>query len=138
MPIIEFSNRDLLMSTLVEPGVWYRVLVNSVGEEQTTTAKGVSTNYPVEATILFNGDTGDTKFKDVPLRWNFNSKAMGFAVGFIEAMGEKVVAGQRLDLAAAEGRALDVFVEHNEYQGRTRNAVNHKYRLPKADVKAIA
>lgn len=137
MPIVTFSDRDILMGTLVEVA-WYRVKIDSVGEEPTTTAKGPSTNYPVEGTILFNGDTGDVKFKGVPLRWNFNSKAMGFAKGFLESFGVSPEANRPFDLAAAEGQTLDVYIEHGEYQGRTGNRVNHKYRAPRADVSATA
>jgi len=134
MPLVNFSNRDVLMSTLVEPA-WYRVQIESVGEEPAKVSnKGPSTNYPVEATILFNGDNGSTKFKDVPLKWNFNSKAMGFAVGYLECFGVKVKPGQPIELAASEGRTLDVYVEHKEWEGRIRNNVNHKYRLPRPDV----
>lgn len=137
MAIVEIGNREILMSTLVDPA-WYRVRIDSVGEEPAKASeKGPSTNYPVEATILFDGDTGDVKFKDVPLRWNFNSKAIGFAVGFLEALGVEVKPG-RFDLQAAEGQTLDVYVEHSEYQNRTRNTVNHKYRQPKPEVQAVA
>jgi len=100
--------------------------------------KGPSTNYPVEGTILFNGDTGETSQAGIPLDWNFNSKAIGFAVGFLEAFGVEVKAGTRFNLKSAEGREVDVFVENDTYQGRVVNRVNHKYRKPRPDVKAAA
>lgn len=135
MPMIEFTDRDILRGTLVEPA-WYRMRIESVGEAPA--ANGGSTNYPVEGTILFNGDNGDVKFKNVPVSWNFNSKAIGFAKGFLEAFGVSPQAGKRVDLAAAEGRTLDVFVENGEYQGRMLNKVNHKYRQSKPDVQPAA
>lgn len=136
MPIIQFKDRDLLRGKLVTPG-WYRVKVESVGEAPAKQSeKGPSTNYPVEATILFNGDNGDKEFQGVPLDWNFNSKAIGFAVGFLAAFGVEVKSGTRFDLKSAEGRELDVFVENDIYQGRQVNRVNHKYRTPKAEVTA--
>ena len=137
MPIVSFTNRDLLRGKLVQPA-WYRVHIESVGEQPTTSEKGPSTNYPVEGTILFNGDDGSTEFKDVPLSWNFNSKAIGFAVGFLQGFGVDVQAGQRFDLKSAEGRDLDVFVENDTYQNRLINRVNHKYRQPRPDVQAVA
>jgi hypothetical protein len=100
--------------------------------------KGPSTNYPVEGTILFNGDTGDKEFANVPLDWNFNSKAIGFAVGFLQAFGVEVKANTRFDLKSAEGRELDVFVENDVYQNRQVNRVNHKYRPIKTDVSPVA
>lgn len=138
MPVVSFSDRDLLRGKVITPG-WYRVLINSVGETPAKASeKGPSTNYPVEATVLFNGDTGDKEFANVPLDWNFNSKAIGFAVGFLQAFGVEVKAGTRFDLKSAEGRELDVFVENDTWQGRLVNRVNHKYRPIRPDVQAVA
>jgi hypothetical protein len=128
MPLVEFSNKDLKMGETVEPA-WYLVRIDSVGEEPAKVSeKGPSTNYPVDATIIKNADTGDEKYKDVPIRWNFNSKAMGFATGFLRAFGVEVEAGRRFDLAAASGQLLEVFVGNKEYNGRIINNVDHKYR----------
>lgn len=138
MPIISFSDRDLLRGTVVTPA-WYRVKIDSVGEAPAKASdKGPSTNYPVEATIMFNGDNGDTQFRTVPLDWNFNSKAIGFAVGFLKAFGVDVKAGTRFDLKSAEGKEVDVYVENDTYQGRIVNRVNHKYRPVKPEVTAVA
>lgn len=136
MAVVSFSDRDLLRGKIVTPG-WYRVKIQSVGEAPAKASeKGPSTNYPVEATILFNGDTGDREFAGVPLDWNFNSKAIGFAVGFLQAFGVEVKAGTRFDLKSAEDRELDVFVENDTYQNRLVNRVNHKYRAPRPEVSA--
>jgi len=138
MPIVTFSNRDILRSTLCTPA-WYRVRIETVGEAPAKASdKGPSTNYPVEGTILFNGDNGDTQFAGVPLDWNFNSKAIGFAVGFLQAFGVEVKDGTRFDLKSAEGKEVDVFVENGEYQGRILNRVNHKYRTIRPEVTAAA
>lgn len=138
MPVVTFSTRDLLSGKIFTPG-WYRVKINSIGESPAKQSdKGPSTNYPVEGTILFNGDDGSTEFADSPLNWNFNSKAIGFAVGFLKAFGVEVKPDVRFDLKSAEGRELDVFVENDTYQGRLVNRVNHKYRAPRPDVSAAA
>ena len=138
MPVISFSDRDLMRGKIVTPG-WYRVRIESIGEAPAKQSeKGPSTNYPVEATILFNGDNGDVEFKAVPLDWNFNSKAIGFAVGFLQSFGVDVKAGTRFDLKSAEGREVDVFVENDTWQGRLVNRVNHKYRTPRADVTPVS
>jgi len=125
VPIISFGERDLLRGKVVEPA-WYLVQINNVGEAPSK--DGGSTNYPVEGTIIKNADTGDESFKGVPLDWNFNSKAIGFAVGFLASFGVDVKAGARFDLANAAGQQLEVFVETGEWQGRMVNRVNHKYR----------
>lgn len=138
MPVISFSDRDLLRGKIITPG-WYRVRIETIGEAPAKQSeKGPSTNYPVEATILFNGDNGDVEFKTVPVDWNFNSKAIGFAVGFLQAFGVDVKAGTRFDLKSAEGREIDVFVENDTWQNRLVNRVNHKYRTPRSDVLAVA
>lgn len=137
MPVISISEKDLLRGKIITPG-WYRVKIASVGEAPAKASeKGPSTNYPVEGTILFNGDTGDTQFAGFPLDWNFNSKAIGFTIGYLEAFGVEVKAGTRFDLKSSEGRELDVFVENGEWQGRLVNRVNHKYRKPRPEVSAV-
>lgn len=137
MPTIQFSQRDLMRGKIVTPA-WYRVKIESIGEAPAKQSeKGPSTNYPVEATILFEGDTGSEEFKGVPVDWNFNSKAIGFAVGFLAAFGVEVTAGTRFDLKSAEGREVDVYVETDTYQNRLVNRVNHKYRAIKPEVTAV-
>ena len=137
MPLVTFTDRDLLRGKIVTPG-WYRVKIESVGEAPAKQSeKGPSTNYPVEGTILFNGDTGDKEFTGVPLDWNFNSKAIGFATGFLASFGVELKANVRFDLKSAEGRELDVFVENDTWQNRLVNRVNHKYRPAREDVQGV-
>jgi hypothetical protein len=125
MPIIEFGERDLLRGKVVEPA-WYVVLIGNIGEAPSK--DGGSTNYPVEGTIVKNADNGSEEYKDVPLDWNFNSKAIGFARGFLESFGVEVALKKRFELNNAVGKMLEVFVENGEWQGRIVNRVNHKYR----------
>jgi hypothetical protein len=115
VPIVQFTDRDLLRGKVAEPG-WYVVSIDNIGEGPSK--DGGSTNYPVEGTILKNADNGSEDFKGVPLDWNFNSKAIGFAVGFLAAFGVDV----------KSGRQVEIFVENGEWQGRMVNRVNHKYR----------
>jgi hypothetical protein len=125
MPTVSFGARDLLRGKPVEPA-WYTMKIESVGEAPSK--DGGSTNYPIEGTILKNADTGDTTYAGMPIDWNFNSKAMGFARGFLESMGVQLEADKRYDLGMAAGEVIDVFVENDTWQGRTVNRVNHKYR----------
>jgi hypothetical protein len=125
MPIVTFSDRDLMRGKVVEPA-WYLVNIDNIGEAPSK--DGGSTNYPVEGTVIKNADNDGEEFKGVPLDWNFNSKAIGFAVGFLKAFGVDVKAGARFDLSNAVGRQVEVFVENGEWQGRIVNRVNHKYR----------
>lgn len=125
MPIIEFKEKDLLRGKVVTSD-WYRVRIDSIGQKPSS--DGGSINYPVESTIIKNATNGATDFQGVPIDWNFNSKAIGFAVGFFEAFGVTAEAGKRYDFDACVGQELDVFVENDLYQGRVVNKVNHKYR----------
>lgn len=125
MPIISFSDRDMNRGKIVEPA-WYVVHIDNIGEAPSK--DGGSTNYPVEGTIVRNADNGSEEFKDVPLDWNFNSKALGFAVGFLSAFGVEVKSKARFELANAIGKNIEVFVENGEWQGRIKNQVAHKYR----------
>jgi hypothetical protein len=127
MTMIDITNSDIMRGKTVTPA-WYRMKIESVGEAPSK--DGGSTNYPVEGTILRNADDGSTEFAGVPVTWNFNSKARGFVIPFLEALGAEVVPG-RVDLKAAEGREIEVFVENDSYNGRLVNRVNHKYRLAK-------
>lgn len=123
-PVISFSDKDLLRGKVITPG-WYIVRIDQIGEKLAKNQE--STNYLVEGTILGNADDGSTEFANFPLEWNFNSKAMGFAVGYFKALGFEVEAGKRYDLAATAGKQLKVFIENDIYEGRTVNRVNHKY-----------
>lgn len=125
MPIIQLSDKDILRSKVVTPG-WYRVRIEGVGEK--ASKDGGSTNYPVEATIIKEADTGSDEYANVPLDWNFNSKAIGFTVGFLAAIGVDAEAGKRYDLAHSATKELEVYVENELYQGNMKNRVNHKYR----------
>jgi hypothetical protein len=133
MPIIQFSQKELKRGEIVDPA-WYRVKIESI--ETKTSSKGDSTNYVMEGLILFDGDTGETKFSDIPLTWNFNSKAPGFMVGFFQALGYTIEADKRYELEAAAGESIDIFVENGTYEGRVVNRVNHKYRKPNSEVVA--
>jgi len=125
VPKIKFSAKDLMRGKIVEPA-WYVIHIDNVGEAPSK--DGGSTNYPVEGTIMRNADTGDEAFKGVPVEWNFNSKALGFANGFLAAFGVDVQEDKYYELASAIGKDLEVFVENGEWQGRMKNQVNHKYR----------
>jgi len=125
MPVVQFGDRDIMRGVIVDPA-WYRVRIESVGEAPSK--DGGSINYPVVGTILGNADNGDEKFSGVPLDWNFNSKAIGFAVGFLAAFGVDVEKDKRYDLNSAVGKEIDIFVENDTWQGRMVNRVNHKYR----------
>lgn len=125
MPFIQFSPRDLLRGKVVVPA-WYFMRIEGVGEK--LSSDGGSTNYPVEGTILKDADSGSEEFAGVPVDWNFNSKAIGFAIGFLQSLGVTINATDRFDLNAASGMELEVWVETKIFEGRTLNNVTHKYR----------
>lgn len=132
MPIVTFSEEDILRNKIVTPG-WYTVRVTRVG---TKPAKGdnpdTTTIWPIDGTIIRNAENGSEEFSGVPTPagWNFNDnpKARGFIVGFFNSLGAEVKPGKAMELAAAEGRELDVFIENDTYEGRITNRINHKYK----------
>jgi hypothetical protein len=127
--MIEISDRDILRSKLVTPG-WYLVKVESVTEKMSK--DGNSTNWVVEGTILENDDTGNKDFAGVPTPyWNFNSKAPGFAVGFIAAVSRKDVAKGRYSLESATGKEVAVKITNELFEGRMVNRLPHEYRIPR-------
>ena len=136
MPIVEFSERDLLRGTVVDPA-WYRVFIEEIDGEGQASKDNKSTNYNVEVTILFDGDTGDTTFRGVPITYNFNSKAMGFTKGLFASVGLELKAKERYRLEACAKREVDMFIGNKPYNGRTVNEVTHQYRKPKPEVVAI-
>jgi len=125
VPIISFTERDLLRDKVVEPA-WYRLRIESIGEKPSK--DGGSINYPVDATVVKNSDNGSTEFSGVPIEWNFNSKAIGFAKGFLASFGVDLAPGERYDLSSAAGKELDVYVDTKNYDNRLLNNVSHKYR----------
>lgn len=127
MPIVEFSESDLLRNKVVTPA-WYRMVLGMVSE-WTPSKDQQSNNCTVEAVIEFNADNGDQEFHGVPITLQFNDKpkARGFIEGFLRALGVDVSAG-RYDLGAAAGKAIDAYIENDTYQGRILNRCNHRYR----------
>ena len=125
MPIVQFDDKDFLRGKIVAPA-WYVMMINEVGEK--LSADGGSTNYPTEGTIIKNADDNSEQFAGVPIMWNFNSKAKGFMIGFLNSIGVEPKSGQRVEMAGAVGHVLEVYVENKTYEGRILNSVNHKYR----------
>lgn len=123
--MLEFSEKDLLRGKVVSPD-WYRVQLDSY--EEKLAASGQSTNMNLEGTIIKNSSNGDLTFAGVPVTLRFNTKAPGFAIGFLQLFGIEPEKGKRYDLSAFVGKELDVFVENDMYEGRMVNRTNHKYR----------
>jgi hypothetical protein len=129
MPIVGFDEQDFLRGKIVAPG-WYLMEIGSVGEKPA--ANGESTNYPTEGTIIKNDDDDSTDFAGVPVMWNFNSKFKSAILAFLAAMGQEVTPGQRVQLEAAVGKKIAVYVDNKTYEGRILNDVKHKYSAPKS------
>jgi hypothetical protein len=121
---VAFSSEDMLRDKILDPG-WYVVLIKDVVEGPSK--DGGSTNYNVEGVVVA-GASGESEFAGVPLRWNFNSKAISFAIGFLRALGVDVQPDTRYDLARAKDQTLQVYVRTGSYQDRPKNEVTHAYR----------
>jgi hypothetical protein len=132
--MIEFTQRDILRGKLVEPA-WYKGHIESL--EKKLAAKGDSTNYNYEITLLKNADNGDEKFAGVPVTVNFNTKAKGFMIGFFAAMGAEITAGARFNEDNAVGKDIELYITNEEYDGRMINKCKHQYRPVGADVSSV-
>ena len=127
MPVIEFSDQDILRSKLVTPG-WYLARINTIGENPSKNKENPSINYPVEAIIIKNAVDGSEEFAGVPVGWNFNSKVKSFIIPFLAAFGVTAEGGKRFDLNSAVGQTLQIYVENDTFDGRLINKVNNKYK----------
>ena len=126
MPFMDLSSDDINRSKLIDSG-WYRVKIEDIGESLSKDQG--STNYPVKGTIIRNEETGDVSLAGFPTpHWSFNSKAPGFVIPFLRALGEDNIQAGRVDLNAAKGCEILVLIEQDTYNGRPVNRINHNYR----------
>src|SRR3990172_4453044 len=132
--IFQFSKQDIPGGKIYPPS-WYRVRIDDVVAGPSKNLEKPSTNFNIKGTILMDADTGDKVYADHPVgNWMFNSRAMGFAKGFLVALGvaeESIDENTRFDFKAAIGKEIDVYIENDLYEGRQVNRVNHKYRQPR-------
>ena len=131
--IFEFSKKDLAFGKVYEPA-WYTVRVANYYNEPSKNVEVPSTNHWFEGTILRNADTGDEKYAEHPIKWLFNSRAIGNAKGFLIGLGtseESIEAGQRFDFRIAVGKIIDMHIVNDLYQGRQTNKVDNKFRVPR-------
>lgn len=143
--ILEFSESDLSGSVVLAPD-WYRVVIEEV--EDKPSANGQSTNTWLKGKILFRASDGAVEYQDgadkdgnpiikkiagapTPFPWLFNSKGAFAAVGFAKALGRDVKPGSKLNLEAAKGKQVDMFIENVIYEGVLKNATNGKFRAPR-------
>jgi hypothetical protein len=128
---IEFSEKDILRGKLIEPA-FYRATIENV--EEALSKNGDSTNWILTGTIKFNADNGSKDFAGVPTPyWNFNSKAPGFFIGMLGALGIDPQPGVRYDPKALIGKEVDVFISNELYEGRMINRIPHRYRAPRTE-----
>jgi hypothetical protein len=126
MPFVTLSATQIKQNTLIPVG-WYFVKINKIGEK--TAASGNSTNYPIEGEILRNAETGSTEYAGFPTprNWQLNSEFTSGVINFLAALKAEVKADERINLSAAEGQIIRVFIEQGEYNKMPQNQINHKY-----------
>lgn len=131
MSMLDISPKDAMRGVVIDPAGWYTVRIDAV-LDSAPSKKGDSENILLEGTILQNADSGEKKFENYPTPfWLFNTKAPGFVVGLLRALGIEVVPG-RFNLKVVEGRVLDVFIKNDVLDGgRVVSKVEHQYRPAK-------
>jgi len=112
---------DLKRGIICDPN-WYPVVVKSV-EVKPSKGDG-STNWNYKLEILAGKNKDGKELAGVIVYRLFNEKAMGFAVPFVEACGQKVEKeGAEIDPNFPIGKKLMVYVKNREYEGRMQNEV---------------
>ncbi len=115
MPSFRFTQKDINRGKLLDPGLWYRV--KQVGVSEELSKKGDSMNITVDFEVL-NGP-----FQGCVLYRMFSEKAPGFAIPYFKAFGVEVKEGDDYNFDALNGRMIEVFVKHREYEGKLSNDV---------------
>lgn len=122
---LEITQRDIDRSKLVTPN-WYRIRIDAVNSAPSKNSD--SMNHTIEGTIICDW-MDDTTFAGVPTPYlNFNTKAAGFAIPFLEACDIEVGAGKRYDMGALAGKELEAFIGNGDYNGRTVNQMGNQFR----------
>jgi hypothetical protein len=112
---------DLKRGVIVDPN-WYPVVVKTL-EIKPSKGDG-STNWNYKMEILQGKNKDGKELQGVVVYRLFNEKAMGFAVPFVEACGQKVNAeGAEIDPNFPIGKKLMVYIKNREYEGRLQNEV---------------
>ena len=112
---------DLKRGIICDPN-WYPVVVKSV-EVKPSKGDG-STNWNYKLEILAGKNKDGKDLAGVMVYRLFNEKAMGFAVPFVEACGQKVgKEGADIDPNFPVNKKLMVYVKNREYEGRMQNEV---------------
>ncbi len=114
MPIINISKQDILRQQTLEPG-WYKCKVSAIVPK--ASKDKLSLNF--ETKFVLDGDERE-------LTTNFNSKAMGMAIPFVEAAtGDKITEEVSIDTDKLIGAKLTIKVENEPYDGRLVNKVTN-------------
>jgi len=112
MTILKISKQDILRQLPVEPN-WYNVTVKSVEMIASKDKQSVNAKTGFE---LENGRI---------LYTNFNSKAMGMAIPFVEAVMNKKIESEdfEFDTDKLIGKQLQIKVINGTYEGRVTNDI---------------
>jgi hypothetical protein len=132
--VFSLSKKDVMGGKLYPPS-WYRVKIGPLEIAPSKNVEKPSMNITFQSTILFDAETGDTTYAEHPITIMFNSRALGFTKGFLQALGipeEDITEDKKFDFKVAVDKELDVMIENDTYDGRPVNRVNHKYRAPRS------
>lgn len=109
MAILKISKQDILRQLPVNPG-WYKGTVKSIELKQSK----AKDSYNYETTITLDADGREVVT-------NFNTKAIGMAIPFLEAiLNDKIPPDQDIEFDTEKivGKRLQVKMEHDTYEGR--------------------
>src|SRR5579859_3588131 len=127
MALVEFTEKDILRNTIVEPD-WYRVRIDAV--HQSIAKSGTSQNIRLEGVIICNASNGEKKYEGVPTPylWMFNTAMIGQMIPLLSALGEEVKQGYRFDPDGLPGKEVEVFIGQGTFNNNIQNQMSNQYR----------
>lgn len=117
MSMIEFTDSELKIGALVDPGM-YNVNIVKFTE-------GVGGGEPLYKYQYEIFGHENPEFNGIRLFDQFSAKAMGFYIPFWEAVtGARPVKGQQYDLNYPVGKSIRVSVKRGVWENKPKNEVN--------------
>jgi hypothetical protein len=113
------SKEDAKRAQIVEPG-WYQALIKDIDLKKST--DGTSMTFHISCVITTPGSANS-----VPIKTYVSEKAPGMAIPMLNATGSNIdpenFEGADFDLERCIGKAVDIAVENETYEGKMKNTI---------------
>lgn len=114
--MVDFTPSDVKKTQLLDPG-WYPFKIKYNGPGVSKSSGGAT------ETFTFIGHSGEAKDLEIDKSFSMSEKARFMMLPLFKACGAKIdeKGAKGLDPKNLDGRVIDIFVKHREYEGRTFN-----------------